>query len=104
VRISTLSRTFVFDVEIFVVVRSKVNYLNLAWAIRQKGSQFRFAASLGESESWLSRRLTGRVEFSCEDRDRIARSLGYPAAWLFQAPAPPVSTKNAEPIHAGAVA
>ena len=27
------------------------------WAIRQRGSQFEFAAWLGESESWLSRRL-----------------------------------------------
>jgi hypothetical protein len=82
-----------------------MRYLNLAWAIRQHGSQFRFALQLGESESWLSRRLTGRVDFTPEDCDRISRALGYPADWLFQKPAPPpVSIKNAEPIHAGAMA
>ena len=66
-----------------------MKYLNLMWAIRQQGSQFRFAASLGESESWLSRRLTGRCDFSAEDRDRVAHALGYPAEWLFETPNPP---------------
>jgi transcriptional regulator with XRE-family HTH domain len=81
-----------------------MKYLNLAWAIRQRGSQFRFALLLGESESWLSRRLTGRVGFTAEERDRVAQALGYPADWLFQAPSPPTSTRIAEPIHAGVVA
>jgi transcriptional regulator with XRE-family HTH domain len=72
-----------------------MKYLNLAWAIRQQGSQFRFAAQLGESESWLSRRMTGRCDFSAEDRDRVARTLGYPAEWLFETPNPP-SNKTAE--------
>jgi len=76
-----------------------MRYLNLAWAIRQQGSQFRFAASLGESESWLSRRLTGRVDFTQEERDRVAIALGYPADWLFQAPTPPSrqTLSNLEP-------
>ena len=54
-----------------------MRFPNLEWAIAQFGSQFRFAALLGESESWLSRRLTGRVEFSPEDRDRVAQTLGF---------------------------
>jgi hypothetical protein len=66
-----------------------MKYLNLAWAIRERGSQFRFALQLGESESWLSRRLTGRVGFTAEDRSRIAEALCYPEAWLFQTPEPP---------------
>jgi transcriptional regulator with XRE-family HTH domain len=81
-----------------------MKYLNLAWAIRQRGSQFRFALLLGESESWLSRRLTGRVDFTAEERDRVAQALGYPADWLFQAPSPPTSTQIGEPIHAGVAA
>lgn len=66
-----------------------MHYPNLLWAVRQNGSQFRLAALLGESESWLSRRLTGRREFSDEDRDLVARALGYPAEWLFATPTPP---------------
>jgi len=79
-----------------------MKYLNLAWAIRQQGSQFRFALRLGESESWLSRRLTGRVEFTPEDRNRVARALGYPADWLFQTPTPPLRNQSAELTHAHA--
>jgi transcriptional regulator with XRE-family HTH domain len=77
-----------------------MRFPNLLWAIRQTGSQFRLAAMLGESESWLSRRLTGRVDFTPEDCGRVSNALGYPADWLFQKPAPPVSTKNAESIEA----
>lgn len=66
-----------------------MKFPNLAWAIRERGSQFEFAAQIGESESWVSRRLTGRVEFTAEERARVARILGFPAHWLFQAPEPP---------------
>jgi transcriptional regulator with XRE-family HTH domain len=66
-----------------------MKFPNLEWSIAQAGSQFRFAASLGESESWLSRRLTGRTPFSAEERVRIAAKLGYPERWLFQAGGPP---------------
>jgi transcriptional regulator with XRE-family HTH domain len=74
-----------------------MRYMNLIWAIRKRGSQFQFAALLGESESWLSRRLTGRVSFSKEDRGRIAAALGYPDHWLFQEPEPPHSLQEKEP-------
>jgi transcriptional regulator with XRE-family HTH domain len=66
-----------------------VKFPNLAWAIRKRGSQFQFAAQIGESESWVSRRLTGRVEFTNEERQRIAHVLGYPVNWLFQILVPP---------------
>ena len=78
-----------------------MKYLNLAWAIRQQGSQFRFALQLGESESWLSRRLTGRVDFTTQERDRVARALGYPAEWLFATPNPP-SRQTLAPLGATA--
>jgi transcriptional regulator with XRE-family HTH domain len=79
-----------------------MRFPNLAWAIRQRGSQFQFAARLGESESWVSRRLTGRVEFSDEERNRVSEALGYTAAWLFQAPEPPTREQSTNLAHAGA--
>jgi transcriptional regulator with XRE-family HTH domain len=66
-----------------------VKFANLEWASKQQGSQFRFASKLGQSESWLSRRLTGRAEFKAEDQQHIAGLLGYPAEWLFQILVPP---------------
>jgi transcriptional regulator with XRE-family HTH domain len=78
-----------------------VKFPNLAWAIHERGSQFQFAAQLGESESWLSRRLTGRVEFTEDERQRIARILELPVSWLFQTPEPP-GRKPPQLIHAGA--
>jgi hypothetical protein len=78
-----------------------MKFPNLAWAIRERGSQFQFAAQIGESESWLSRRLTGRVEFEEDDRERVARILGLPAGWLFQTPEPP-GRKPSQLIHADA--
>ena len=63
---------------------------NLIWCIKQSmGSQYRLAGVLGESETWLSHRLTGRLNFSYADRQRIAKTLGYPTEWLFAKPAPP---------------
>ena len=66
-----------------------MKFPNLIWAIAELGPQYRFAASLGESESWVSRRLSGRVAFLPEERERVAKALGYPSEWLFQAPSPP---------------
>jgi transcriptional regulator with XRE-family HTH domain len=69
-------------------------YPNLVWAISQLGTRYRFASGLSVSESWLSHRLTGRLRFSTEDRERIAKALGYPAEWLFAEPTPPAHKKN----------
>jgi transcriptional regulator with XRE-family HTH domain len=78
-----------------------MKFPNLAWAIRKRGSQFQFAAQIGESESWVSRRLTGRVEFTAEERRRVARTLGLPVDWLFQTPEPPECNPS-QLIHADA--
>jgi transcriptional regulator with XRE-family HTH domain len=67
-----------------------LKFTNLEWAIKQRGPQFRFAAQLGQSESWLSRRLTGRAQFKAEDQQHIVELLGYPAEWLFQVLVPPM--------------
>lgn len=66
-----------------------MKYPQLLWAISQFGDRYKFAAMIQRSESWLSRRLKGRVQFSADERETIAQTLGYPADWLFQEPQPP---------------
>lgn len=81
-----------------------MHFPNLLWAIRQAGSQFQLAAKLDESESWISRRLTGRCDFSAEDRERVAQALGYPTSWLFQTPTPPTRQTQTQLETAGVTA
>jgi transcriptional regulator with XRE-family HTH domain len=80
-----------------------MKFPNLIWAVTQRGPHYRFAAALGESESWLSRRLSGRVAFSLEERQTIAQALGYPTEWLFQEPQPPAHVIAPRPKQ-GAIA
>jgi transcriptional regulator with XRE-family HTH domain len=67
-----------------------LNFPNLLWAVSRFGTQYQLAAAIGCSESWLSRRLVGRVAISDSEREAIARTLGYSADWLFRDPEPPV--------------
>jgi hypothetical protein len=69
-----------------------LRYPNLLWAIANWGPRYRFAAAQGHSESWLSRRLNGRAEFSPDERRKVALALEYPIDWLFQTPEPPLKT------------
>jgi hypothetical protein len=67
-----------------------MRYPNLAWAARQHGlTHYRVAAGVGLSESKFSRGLTGRLEFTDEERENLAALLCYPASWLFQEIVPP---------------
>lgn len=66
-----------------------MRFPNLIWAVGQYGPRYKLAEALGESESWLSRRLSGRIAFSLVDRAAVAQALGYPIEWLFQEPQPP---------------
>jgi len=68
---------------------------NLLWALLQFGPRYKFAASIGKSESWLSRRLIGRIPFSKSDQERVASALGYPVDWLFAKPTLPINEKSA---------
>jgi transcriptional regulator with XRE-family HTH domain len=45
-------------------------------------SQTEFAASLGKSQAWISRRLTGSTPFDVDDLVRIAGALGVSVATL----------------------
>jgi hypothetical protein len=71
-----------------------MRYPNLIWAMSRCGPRYRFAATIDHSEAWLSRRLSGRIDFSQPERERIAVALGYPAEWLFQEPSPPKSGRT----------
>jgi hypothetical protein len=79
-----------------------VNFPNLLWAVSKFGNQYQLAAAMGCGESWLSRRLVGRVAFSQPEREVLARTLGYPAEWLFQEPQPPARIVAPELAHASA--
>lgn len=65
-------------------------YPNLVWAMSHRRLPNYRVATLAEiSESSFSRALSGRREFSPEERERIAKILSFPAAWLFAEPRPP---------------
>jgi transcriptional regulator with XRE-family HTH domain len=66
-----------------------MKFPNLLWAIREKRiAQFELAATVGISESKLSRAINGRVVLSAEEQSRIGDVLGYPIPWLFRAMTP----------------
>ena len=66
-----------------------MKYPNLVWALHEKRiAQFELAASVGISESKMSRAIHGRLELSGEECRQIADILGYSRAWLFRAMTP----------------
>ncbi len=59
-------------------------------AMAEKGrAQYEVARRVGMSESRFSRCLRGVDEFCAEEREKIAKFLGYPKDWLFQEIKPP---------------
>ena len=67
-----------------------MEYPNLGWAIGQRRLAHYEVAAHGEmSESRFSRCLSGRMCFSLQEQQKLASSLGYPVAWLFQKVSPP---------------
>jgi hypothetical protein len=67
-----------------------MKFPNLAWAIREDGlHNYHVAAAVDLSESKFSRCLTGRAEFSSEDKEKLSTFLRHPSAWLFQEIVPP---------------
>lgn len=68
-----------------------MRFPHVAWAAAERGMpHYKLAAMLGRSEARLSRCLSGRTEFTPGERTAIARTLGFPEAWLFEEVAPPV--------------
>ena len=77
-----------------------MKFPNLLWALHENRiAQYELAAKVGISESKLSRAINGRVALSPNERERIAKVLAYPAAWLFQAMERPHQGKSRSPIR-----
>jgi transcriptional regulator with XRE-family HTH domain len=73
-----------------------MKFPNLLWALREKRiPQFELAATVGISESKLSRAIHGRVVLSPEERTRIAGILGYSDTWLFRPMTPSRAMRGA---------
>lgn len=67
-----------------------MRFPNLAWAIAERHlAHYQVAASAAMSESRFSRCLSGRIEFTPEERLAVANTLGYPSNWLFREIVPP---------------
>lgn len=76
-----------------------MKFPHLSWAISNWGPHYRLAQAVGRSEARLSRCLSGRANFSTEERIAIARILGFSEAWLFEEAAPPAGNRVAEIIE-----
>jgi hypothetical protein len=67
-----------------------MKFPHLAWAIAQRGlANYQAADAVGLNETRFSRGLSGRVEFSLEERAKLACFLRYPEKWLFEEMDPP---------------
>ena len=68
-----------------------MKFPNLAWAIAHRRlAQYEVGDAIGKRESAFSRAVNGRVDFTSEERQKIADFLGYQVEWLFQEVSPPV--------------
>jgi hypothetical protein len=69
-----------------------VNYPHLLWAIVQWGGpHYRLAQAISRSEARFSRCLSGRTNFTPEERAALSLVLGYSEAWLFEVIVPPAT-------------
>ena len=62
---------------------------------RQDRSQSDLAAALGWTDNYLSRRLTGRTEFSLSDIEQIAGAFGLPVSQFVNPPLPKLAARRA---------
>ena len=67
--------------------------------------QYVLARDAKITETRFSRCMRGRLQFTQQERERIARKLDVDAAWLFQEVEPPAARPAARPdalaVHAG---
>lgn len=76
-----------------------MKFPNLAWAIaHRRFAQYEVGDAIGKRESAFSRAVNGRVEFTSQERAKIAGLLGFPEAWLFQEIVPP-PIDDAQPLR-----
>lgn len=61
-----------------------MKFANLLWAVANDGRpHYKIALSAGLGEARFSRCLSGRSQFTSEERERVAGALGYSLDWLF---------------------
>ena len=72
-----------------------MEYPNLIWAIGQRRyAHYELARAADMTESRFSRCLSGRFEFSDEERRKIGALLGYSRDWLFAKITPPIGARD----------
>jgi hypothetical protein len=79
-----------------------MKFPHLLWAITNWGPHYRLAQAIGRSEARLSRCLSGRTNFTQEERSALSRVLRYSESWLFEEVEPPARKPFTELAHAGA--
>jgi len=73
-----------------------MRFPNLAWAIADRGlTNYKLAEAINISEARFSRCVSGRLQFTDQERSKISKTLKYSAGWLFAPPSPPA------PLFAG---
>ena len=78
----------------------RMRFPNLVWAIAHKRlAHYQAAVAVGMGESKFSRAINGRVEFTSQERAKIAELLGFSEAWLFQEIMPPPVDGEAQPLR-----
>ncbi len=72
-----------------------MTFPNIVWELkRRRLPQYAFAKSVRIDKTRFSRAMSGIVELTEIERERIAQALGYPEDWLFSRPAPPRSSSG----------
>jgi transcriptional regulator with XRE-family HTH domain len=56
------------------------------WMARRRINQSELAAQLGVQQSWVSKRLSGKVALTVNDLGLISEALGVPVGEFFRAP------------------
>lgn len=54
------------------------------WMRRRGMTQEALAGLVGHEQTWVSKRLTGRVAISIDDLEKFGKALGVPAAEFFR--------------------
>jgi hypothetical protein len=79
-----------------------MKFPHVAWAASQRNlAHYRVAESANMSESRFSRCLSGRADFSTEERRKISVCLGFPISWLFEEVSPPGTGPRIQSVLVG---
>jgi hypothetical protein len=81
-----------------------MRFPNVVWAMAHRRlPQYSLAVIIERSEARLSRCLSGRADFTDNERAAISQALGFPETWLFEEVVPPSGPVSVTDRHKGAV-